>query len=806
MLRFTFHFKTQLVLQSVAMIKNYLKIAFRNLLRHKAYSLLNISGLAIGMACSILILLWVQNELSYDRFHANAHRLYRITANASDFKVAINPAGMPAGLKQEMPAIKSFVRLTLPTTRLFETEGRKFQEKRVFYADSNFLELFSFPLVKGNPATALRGVDGVLITESMAKKYFGKDEALGKILRLNNSSNVTVTGVLADIPANSHLQFDFILPMASIANTNEDLKTNTWENFDFYSYLLLDESFVPTPAAISRFNKQMDDIYKKRVPVLKIAFQLQPLTDIHLHSNLQIDVSGQGNILYVRIFFVVAIFILIVACINFMNLATARSARRAKEVGLRKVVGALRGQLIGQFLGESLLISLLSLLLAIGLVLVCLPLFNYVAGKELSIYLLSGKIILMLVGIGIATGLISGSYPALFLSSFRPVKVLKGNMKFMGGNLLFRNVLVTTQFIVSIVLLSGTIVVYQQLQYIKNRNLGFDKENLLYMPMTGEIWGKLDALKAALSMNPLTENFAITSQMPTNLESGTVDVEWQGKDPKAQVVFPNLHVSENFIEVCKMQMVSGRSYSKEFKGDTSSYIINEEAARVMGMKPEEAVGKPLTIWERKGTIIGVVKDFNYKPIQRPIEPLFMTLNRWGGNVVVRAKPGQTQATIQALEKISTQLNPSFPFSYNFLDQDLDKLYKGEQQLGSLFNIFAILGILISCMGLYGLSAFMSEQRIKEVGVRKVLGASVFSIVQLLSSGITRLILIAMVIAIPVAWFAIDNWLNNFAYRVNISWIIFAGSSLAALLIAWLTVSYESIKAAITNPIKSLRTE
>ncbi|HYF29871.1 MAG TPA: ABC transporter permease [Chitinophagaceae bacterium] len=788
------------------MIKNYLKIAFRNLLRHKAYSLLNISGLAIGMACSILILLWVQNELSYDRFHANAHRLYRITANASDFKVAINPAGMPAGLKQEMPAIKSFVRLTLPTTRLFETEGRKFQEKRVFYADSNFLELFSFPLVKGNPATALRGVDGVLITESMAKKYFGKDEALGKILRLNNSSNVTVTGVLADIPANSHLQFDFILPMASIANTNEDLKTNTWENFDFYSYLLLDESFVPTPAAISRFNKQMDDIYKKRVPVLKIAFQLQPLTDIHLHSNLQIDVSGQGNILYVRIFFVVAIFILIVACINFMNLATARSARRAKEVGLRKVVGALRGQLIGQFLGESLLISLLSLLLAIGLVLVCLPLFNYVAGKELSIYLLSGKIILMLVGIGIATGLISGSYPALFLSSFRPVKVLKGNMKFMGGNLLFRNVLVTTQFIVSIVLLSGTIVVYQQLQYIKNRNLGFDKENLLYMPMTGEIWGKLDALKAALSMNPLTENFAITSQMPTNLESGTVDVEWQGKDPKAQVVFPNLHVSENFIEVCKMQMVSGRSYSKEFKGDTSSYIINEEAARVMGMKPEEAVGKPLTIWERKGTIIGVVKDFNYKPIQRPIEPLFMTLNRWGGNVVVRAKPGQTQATIQALEKISTQLNPSFPFSYNFLDQDLDKLYKGEQQLGSLFNIFAILGILISCMGLYGLSAFMSEQRIKEVGVRKVLGASVFSIVQLLSSGITRLILIAMVIAIPVAWFAIDNWLNNFAYRVNISWIIFAGSSLAALLIAWLTVSYESIKAAITNPIKSLRTE
>ncbi len=326
------------------------------------------------------------------------------------------------------------------------------------------------------------------------------------------------------------------------------------------------------------------------------------------------------------------------------------------------------------------------------------------------------------------------------------------------------------------------------------------------MPMTGQLWEKQQALKAELSNNPLTENFAITSQMPTNISSGTVDVEWEGKDPKLQVVVPNLHVSEGFIEVFKMKMVSGRSFSKEFKGDTSNYIINEEAARVMGMKVDEAVGKSLTFWKRKGTIIGVVKDFNYKPIQRPIEPMVLMLNRWGGNVVVRTKPGQTQATIKALEKISTQLNPSFPFSYNFLDQDLANLYKGEQQLGSLFNIFAILAIFISCMGLYGLSAFMSEQRIKEIGVRKVLGASVFSIVHLLSSGITRLIVVAMFIAIPIAWFAINNWLKNFAYRIDISWIIFAGSSLAALLVAWLTVSYESVKAAITNPIKSLRTE
>jgi len=788
------------------MIKNYLKIAFRNLQRHKAYSFINISGLAIGMACSILIFLWVQNELSYDRFHTNAPRLYRITANAGDFKVAINPAAMPAGLKQEMPAIKSYVRLTTPNTILFEAGDKKFEEKKAFYADSNFLELFSFPLLKGDRKTALQNPDAVLITKSMAHKYFGKEEALGKMLRINNNRDIVVTGVLENIPPNSHLQFDFIMPMSAIAQTNQNLKTNSWDNFDFYNYLLLHESFTPTTAAIRQFNTQMDEIYKRRVPELKIEFQLQPLTDIHLHSNLQVDLPGHGNILYVKIFSAVAIFILMVACINFMNLATARSARRAKEVGLRKVVGALRAQLIGQFLGESLLISFFSLLLAIILVLLCLPLFNYFTGKDLPIQLLTGKTIFILAGIAIVTGLISGSYPALFLSGFRPANVLKGTIRSKGGNLYFRNALVVVQFIVSIVLLSGTIVVYRQLQYIKNKDLGFDKENLLYMPMTGEIWKKQEALKVELRNNPLTQNFAITSEVPTDITSGTVDVTWEGKDPKLQVVFPNLHVNEDFIDVFKMKMASGRSFSKDFKADTSNFMINEEAARIMGMKPDEAVGKSLTMWERKGTIIGVVKDFNYKPVQRPIEPLIMLLNRWGGNVVVRTAPGQTQATIKALENISTRLNPSFLFSYNFLDQDIDNMYKGEQQLGNLFNIFAVLAIFISCLGLYGLSAFMSEQRIKEIGVRKVLGASVFSIVQLLSSGITRLIAIAMIIAIPISWFAIDNWLKNFAYRIDISWIIFAASSLAALLVAWLTVSYESVKAAITNPIRSLRTE
>ena len=789
------------------MIKNYLKIAFRNIIRHKAFAAINIAGLAIGMACSIFILLWVQNELSYDRFNKNANEIYRIAARAGDFKVAINPAPMVADLQAKMPVIKNTVRLAT-SSNVFEVGDRKFEEKRVFYADSTFLEVFSYRLLKGDRASVLNRPDAVLITEDLAKKYFGHEDALGKILRKDNNKDVIVTGVLANIPSNSHLQFDCILPMSSIAQTNDNIKNQVWDNFDFYAYVQLDKTFGPSSANIAKFNKQMDDIYKTHVSekILKVDFWLQPLTAIHLHSNYQVDLPGHGNVQYVNIFFVVALFILSVACINFMNLATARSARRAKEVGLRKVVGAGRKQLIGQFLGESMLISFVSLVLAIGIVWLLLPLFNDLAGKKLSIHLLDSRIITILATIALATGLISGSYPALFLSGFQPVKVLKGNMKTMGGNLIFRNGLVVVQFVVSIMLLAGTAIVYRQLNFIKSMNLGFDKSNLLYLPMAGEMWNKQQALKAELKQNPLTANYAITSDLPIDLASGTVNVQWEGKDPKSQVVFPTLMVDEGFFNVFQMKILSGRVFSPEFKSDTTNFIVNEKAVQVMGMKVSNAVGRSLSLWDNKGTIIGVVKDFNYKPIQQPIEPMIIALNRWGGTAVIRTQPGKTEATIKALGKISADLNPAYPFSYGFLDQDLANQYKGEQRMGSLFNVFAVLAIFISCMGLYGLSAFMAEQRTKEIGVRKVLGASVFKVVYLLSTGFTKLILIAVVIAVPLAWFAINSWLKSFAFRVNADWMVFLIASLAALAIAWLTVSYESIKAAIANPVKSLRTE
>jgi len=787
------------------MLQTYFKLAYRNIIKDKAYSILNITGLAIGLASSILILLWVQNELSYDKFHKNAGQIYRISCNLVDSKTVGTPAGMPAGLKAEMPVVKNTVRIQPSNTTLLESNNKKFQEDRVFYADASFMDVFSFPLVKGDRATALKQVDGALITQDMATKYFGKNDPIGKIIRKDNKENIVVTGVLANLPPNSDLQFDFILPMASLARTNTDLKNSVWNNFNFYDYVQLDKSFDPSAANLLSLEKQIDQIFRKH-DSMKATFQLQPLTKIHLAPEQLGDLPGHGNAQYVNIFFIIAILILIVACINFMNLATARSARRAKEIGLRKVAGAIRGQLIIQFLSESVFISFLSLLFALGIVILFLPVFNELANRKLVINVSDARLWLSLFGIASLTGLISGSYPALFLSGFNPVKVLKGNVKSMGGNLLFRNALVVIQFMVSIVLLVGTVVIYNQLKFIRDRNPGFEKANLLYVPMTGDMWHKQQALKDELRGNPLTSDFSLISDLPTNLGAWTVSVDWAGKDPHSQLSFPVIAVDEDFTHTFGMKLVAGRSFSRAFKADSNNYMVNEKMLSVMGLNASTAIGKSLTLWGNKGTIVGVVKDFNFKPVQQAIEPLVMPFNKIGGFVMVRTLPGKTQVTIQALSAISQELNPAYPFKFDFLDQDLANLYKGEQQMSNIFNLFAALGIFISCLGLYGLSAFMAEQRTKEIGVRKVLGASVFNLVYLLSSSITRLIFIAIVIAVPLSWYAVNSWLAGFAYHIHVSWLVFFMASLAALSIAWLTVSYESIKAAIVNPIKSLRTE
>lgn len=788
------------------MFRNHLKIAFRNIRRQKGFSFINIIGLAIGMACSILILLWVQDETNYDQFHTNADRLYRITGSTPDIKAAVTVAPLASALQEQVPSIKSVVRLSKYYSHLFEVGNHKFEEPNIFYADSNFLEVFSFPLLKGDAKTALHNPNGILISEAMAIKYFGKEEAFGKIIRMDKQDDFIVTGVLANVPHNSHLQFDFIIPIAFLARSNVDLKDNRWCCFNFYTYIEVSESFIPSPSSLQTLSQEITKVFATNSTALKVDFHLQPLASIHLEPELLADVPGHGNRQYVQTFSLVAVFILLVACINFMNLATARSARRAREVGLRKSAGARRGQLIWQFLGESSLISMLALLIAVFIAAEMIPLFNDVANKKLSLDFQNPEFILSLTGIALITGLLSGSYPALFLSGFQPIKVLKGNLELGRGNSLFRNALVVSQFVVSIALLVGTAVVYFQLEFIRNKNLGFDKENLLYMPMNGELWGKQKALEAELMQNPLTSNYSITQELPTNLISGTNTINWEGKNPDAQPVVYTMSVDENFIDIFQMEIISGRNFSEKFRADTANFIVNETALQIMGMNASSALGKPLSDGDIKGNIIGVVKDFNFKPVQSTIEPLVLELNRWGGIIVIRTHPGETEATIRTLEKINQKLNPNYPFGYSFVDQDLANLYQSEQRMGTIFNVFAGLAIFISCLGLYGLSAFIAEQRTKEIGVRKVLGASVFNIVQLLSTNFVKLIAIATAIAIPASWFVMNRWLEGFAYHIDITWSIFAIACFTTIVTAGITVSYESIKAALNNPVKSLRNE
>jgi predicted permease len=790
------------------MISNYVKVAIRNLLRQKGFSFINILGLALGISCTALIGMWVNDELSYDRFHNDYERMYRITATLPEMKVhaAVSSAPLAMAIKNEIPEVDEAVRITELNRDLIQVGDVKFEEKGVIYADSNFFRVFNFPFIKGEPERALQNPEGIIITEEMAMKYFGSTDVLEKTIRKNSKDDFTVTGVIANIPDNSHLQFDFVQPMRFLARTNDDLKKNVWDNFNFYTYIKLNDKAQQSKLAIADLEKKMQAIYKKNEPVVKCAFVLQPLAKVHLYSNFLADIAGHGNAQNVYIFTVVAVFILVVACLNFMNLATARAARRAKEVGLRKVVGAIRPHLIGQFLAESLVVALLSLVLALLIIYLALPYFNTLGGKNLTFDFMNVQIITGLLGITVITGLLAGSYPALYLSGFVPATVLKGNFTGGGSGSLFRNSMVVIQFAVSISLIIGTTIVYRQLKYIRQLNLGYDKENLLYVSMTGELWSKYDALRTSLGNNRLTSQYSFISNLPTTSSNATIGVEWQGKDPNTQPLFYNLAIDENFEEVFKATILEGHGYGEDAKADSVNIIVNEEALKTMDMSLASAVGTRITVWGKERTIIGVVKNFNFKPVKETIGPMFLTRNTWGGNAMIRTLPGETENTITALEQICKTINPSYPFNYSFLDQDIANLYKAEQRLGSLFNVFAVLAIVISCLGLYGLSAYLAERRTRELGIRKVLGASGFQLVYLLSATFTRPILIATAIAVPLAWYGMSQWLSGFAYHVTIDWTIFLAAFLSALIIAWLTVSFESIKAATTNPVKSLRSE
>jgi len=789
------------------MFKNYLLSAIRSLKKFRLFTFLNVFGLASGMACSILILLWVQDEIGYDKFNADTDHTYRLVANIAGSDAAVTPPPVVTAMKQQMPLVKSFTRL-VPLNATVTVGNQKFAEKSLEYADPNFLQIFNYPLLQGDKNSVLSRPGGAVVTEAAAIKYFGKANAIGKVLHVDNSingNNYVVTGGLKNLPHNSHLQFEVLLPIDYYDKDNG----NVWDNFSVYSYVQLAASVKVSPALIAGMEKQINSIYKLNDKSnTKTRFTLQPLTDIHLHSHFLGDVAGQGNSQNVTIFLLIAIFILVIACINFMNLSTALGAQRAKEVGLRKTIGAMRFQLIAQFISESLLVALLSLVIGIAITWFLLPVFNIIAFKTITIDLLEFKIIGELLLLAIFVGIVSGSYPAFFMSAFKPVAVLKGLKPVNGQRSILRSGLVIMQFSISVILMVSTLVVNSQLKFIRNRDIGFNKQNLLYMqmPQTGDLQNNYSALKAALQQQTGIANYTIINNLPTDLQNGSSQVIWPGKDPKQQILFPQIVVDGNFTKVFGMQILAGRAFDDNLKTDEGKYVLNETSVKVMGMTTATAVGQKISFNGREGEIIGVVKDFNFKPVQQPIEPLILRHTIKGGYVVIRTNPINIKQTIATLQSVFRSVYRDEPFSYGFVDQDLNKMYVSEGRTQILFNTFSVVSIIISCLGLFGLATFATQRRLKEIGVRKVLGADTAGIVGMLTKDFVKLVLMALLAAFPAAWFLMNKWLDNYVYRIEISWWMFAMAGMAAIIISIITVSYQSIRAALSNPVESLKTE
>lgn len=789
------------------MLRNYLKIAWRNLWKNKTFSFINILGLALGMACSLLIMIWVQDELSMDRFHQNDRQLYRVMENQHYTGVintfASSPGILAENIVKDIPEIKLASQMLWEERPLF-TVGSTFEKEKGRYVQADFLTMFSFPLKEGNPKTALRRPDGLVISQKLADKYFRGQNPMGKTVRINNKDDVMVTGVLAEIPKASSLKFDFLMSYDHWLKNNK--WAQEWGNNGPRCYVVL----APN-ASIEHVNAKIKNYIKTKNKDSNVELFLQNYGESYLYSNWEAGKQNGGRIEYVRIFSIVAIFILAIACINFMNLATARSVKRAKEVGVRKVVGAYRNSLVGQFLGESMLITLLSLVISLLLTLLTLPIFNELTDKHLSLDFTNPVFLILLISLALITGLISGSYPALFMSSLNPVVILKGALKFKASSTYFRKGLVVVQFGLSIMLILGTIVVYRQIQFIQTKNLGYSRENLLYMPLEGDLQKNFQAFRQELEKAPGIKSVSCAQSDPLEMGSSTMGVKWPGKDTTQQMLFAQNAVSYDYVKTMDIKLLDGRDFSPSFSTDTSNYLINEAAARKMGYK--DPVGKEMTMWDKKGKIIGLMKDFHYNSLHVAIEPLILhlqrgvadTTNNWG-SILVRTQAGQDKQAIASLEAAFHTFNPRYPFNYSFTDQEFANLYKAENTVSKLSSYFAFLAIFISCLGLFGLAAFTAEQRTKEIGIRKVLGASVGNLVGMLSKEFIQLVLIAALVALPLGWYFLSGWLNKYAYRISLEWWYFLIAIVLAVLIALVTVSFQSIRAALLNPIKSLKTE
>jgi predicted permease len=785
------------------MLRNYIKIALRNIKKHKGYSFINITGLAIGMACCILITIWVLDELSFDKFHNNAPDLYRVEENqfysGRVFHVTVTPYPMAPILQEETPEIIDATRYVWSGGLLFTYEEKSFFEDDIRAVDPSFLQMFTFPLIKGDSNTALNDPYSLIISKDTAKKYFGEENPIGQVITINNQHEFTVTGVMKNVPHNSLLQFEVLLPyefLRKTERTTESMGTNSIQ------------TFVQLERGISAdiVNEKIRDFIKRHLENSVTELELMPFTQIHLHGYFGYE-KDIGPIKYVYVFSVIALFVLLIACINFMNLSTARSANRAREVGMRKVVGAMKRNIIKQFYGESIVYALFALIIAVILVAAFFPAFNSLSEKNMSFNITKiWQIFAGLLFITIFTGLVAGSYPALFLSAFKPVKVLKGSLRSGKGSVFFRRVLVVIQFALSIILIIGTVVVYKQLHFMKTRDIGLDKEHLLYIYMRGDIRNSYDTFKNELLNNPRILGVSGSSQNPLSIGSNSSGAEWDGKDPNLEILIGMGAVDFDFVKTMKIDLIEGRNFSREFETDkTKAFLINEEVVKIMGK--ESPVGEHFSFMGREGSIIGVMKNFHYQSIRNKIEPIALAVApEYLNYILIRISPGDTSAALSIIEETWNKVIPSYPFEYRFMDEFFDMMYRMEERAGALLKYFAIFAVLIACLGLFGLASFTAEQRTKEIGIRKVLGASVSQIIYLLSREFFILVVLANLIAWPIAYFVMRNWLQDFAYRASLGIFTFALAMVLALVIAIVSVSFQAIRAAVSNPADSLRYE
>ena len=807
------------------MFRNYLKTAFRNLVKSKFYTSLNIVGLAVGIATCLLILLYVLDELNFDRYNSNADRIYRVNNEIkfgdNHFDLAVVPALMGTTMVKEMPEVEQYTRLQWHGGLLIKKGNENLKEGRVAWGDSTLFDVFTLPLIAGDPKTALREPRSLVLTEKIAKKYFNSIDVVGKEMIINDSQNYKITAVIKDIPSNSHFNFDIFVA----ATENPDSRDDNWLSENWNTYILLKKN-----TDLNKLNTEMNNMMDRYAgPALQsvthvpldqfkksggyVRASLTPLTDIHLHSNKTAELDGNGNIQFVYIFSAIALFILLIACVNFMNLSTARSFNRAREVGVRKVLGSLRKNLIQQFLTESVLISFISLLFAVLIAWALLPYFNQLSDKTIQVNtIFQPKMLISLVALMMIVGLLAGSYPAFFLSSFQPIAVLKGKLATGFKKSWLRNALVIFQFFITIILTIGTIVIFNQLNYIRAKDIGFNRNQVLIINGTNALGDKAITFENELSGIPGVQNVTMTGFLPTNYDrNNNAFFTSPALDPKSAMSMQMWSVDENYIPTLGMKLTDGRNFSKQYLTDSTGIIVNEAAAKFLNTK--DILNKKLysiTNFKTKELnefhIVGVVKNFNFSSLRDLITPLALHLGKSNDAISVRVDAANIPSVLAGIKSKWITLAAGQPFDYGFMDDQFNKLYSSEQQVGRISITFSLLAIVIACLGLFGLVTYAAEQRTKEIGIRKVLGANVPVIVSMIVKDFLKLVIIASIIAFPVAWWGMNKWLQNFAYRVDMGWWIFAIAALFAIVVTLATISYQAIKAAVANPVKSLRSE